>query len=85
MTTQSLDDYIGHDHGFVVAPLQPILSNRRELYHLAIKVSVPAVLGWSPDQSHSLEHRFRQALEDIVGLEIRTMYVSRLPWPDEQP
>jgi hypothetical protein len=83
MTTQSLDHYIGHDHGFTTAPRLPILSNRRELYHLAIKVSVPAASG--EDQSHGLEHRIRQALEDIVGLEIRTMYVSRLPWPDEQP
>jgi hypothetical protein len=66
-----------------VAPRLPILSNRRELYHLAIKVSMPAASG--EDQSHGLEHRIRQALEDIVGLEIRTIYVSRLPWPDEQP
>ena len=83
MSEQALSDYIGHEHGFAVAPRLPILSNRRELYHLAIKVSVPAASG--EDQSHGLEHRIRQALEDIVGLEIRTMYVSRLPWPDEQP
>jgi hypothetical protein len=64
-----------------MAPRLPILSNRRELYHIAAKVSVFTASG--EDQSHGLERRIRQALRDIVGLEIRTIYVSRLPWPDE--
>ena len=83
MSEQMLDDYIGHEHGFAVGRRLPILSNRRELYHVAAMISLPQASG--VDQSHGLEHKIRQALEAIVGLGIRTLYVSRLPWPDEKP